>query len=314
MNTPTESILVTGATGTHGGTGRKIVELLRQQALPVRAMVHRVDERCDALHKLGAEIVAADFFDFESLLQAMKGTKRAYFCYPVGAGIVEATVNFVAAAKRSGVDYLVNNSMPVAHPSSPSPLARAQWLSEQVLDWSGICCIHVRGGFFFENILLMAEESIVRDQVIENGFGSAPIVWAAAEDVARVSALVLERREPNENMALLVTGGELLSFPQIAERFSAALGRPVEYVDTGDDYEAWKTKMVENLRIPPAMRDHLVGIAKMVKSIKEPRRPEDTVTRLTGSRAISFDAFLNIHRERLAARLAERRAFRAVTG
>ncbi len=301
--TPTEPILVTGASGRHGGTGFKITELLRERGLPVRAMVHRMDERCDALQSLGAEVVAADFLDFESLVQAMKGTKRAYFCYPVGAGIVEATVNFVAAAKRCGVDYFVNNSMPIAHPSSPSPLARAQWMSEQILDWSGICCVHVRGGFFFENILLLAEDSIVNDRVIENGFGEIPIHWVAAEDVARVSSIILQRREPSENAALLVTGGEALSFPQIAGRLTTLLGRPVEYVDTGDDHDAWKAKMVRNPRISPAMRDHLVGLARLLKSATEPRRPGNTVTKLTGSAAVTFDQFIDTHRERLTTRL-----------
>ncbi|WP_244320659.1 NAD(P)H-binding protein [Streptomyces melanosporofaciens] len=53
-------ILVTGAAGSVGGIGRTVVEELRRRDLPVRAMVHREDERADALRATGAEVVAGD--------------------------------------------------------------------------------------------------------------------------------------------------------------------------------------------------------------------------------------------------------------
>ena len=292
-------ILVTGAAGRHGGTGRRIVELLRQKGRPVRAMVRKMDERCADLVQLGAEVVVADYMDYEALCLALSGVKRAYFCFPVNVGITEATVNFVAAAKASCLEYVVNNSMPIAHPASPSPLARAQWMSEQILNWSGLRCLHVKGAFFFENILLFSEDTIVDRGVIENGFGDAPLLWVAADDVASVAAYELEQADPAQNPAILVTGGELLAFPQIAERISSRLGRKVGYRNTGDDEEAWKKLMSLNPRIPPAMRDHLVGMSRMLKSVRDPRQPGNTFTPLLGKPAVSFDDFLDTHRARL---------------
>ncbi len=292
-------ILVTGAAGRHGGTGRRIVELLREKRLPVRAMVRKMDERCSELEKLGAEVVVADYRDYDALCRALSGVKRAYFCFPVDVGITEATVNFVAAAKVSGLEYVVNNSMPIAHPTSPSPLARAQWMSEQIFNWSGLGCLHLRGGFFFENILLFSEDTIIERGVIENGFGEVPLLWVAADDVARVSAHELERAEPSPNSAILVTGGELLTFPQIAERISTLLGCKVSYRYTGEDAETWKELMALNPRIPVAMRDHLIGISRMLKSGRPPRQPGNTFTPLTGKPALSFDDFLDTHRDRL---------------
>ena len=52
-------ILVTGAAGGLGGVGSTIVEILRQRHLPVRALVHREDERAEALRATGAEVVSA---------------------------------------------------------------------------------------------------------------------------------------------------------------------------------------------------------------------------------------------------------------
>jgi NAD(P)H dehydrogenase (quinone) len=52
-------ILVTGAAGNVGSVGRGVVKL-REGDLPVRALVHRLDERSQSLSEMGAELVVAD--------------------------------------------------------------------------------------------------------------------------------------------------------------------------------------------------------------------------------------------------------------
>jgi NAD(P)H dehydrogenase (quinone) len=293
---PINSVLVTGATGRHGGTGPLIVRLLRERDISVRAMVRRRDERCNELEKLGAKVVVADFTDYRSLLVALEGVEHAYFCYPVAEGIVEATALFAAAGREQGLAHIVNNSMGASHPHSPSRLARAQWLSEQMLDWAGFQCAHVRGGFFFENILLISEETIVREGIIENGFGAVSITWVAAEDLARVCAVAL--LEPSLRGIIWVTGQEVLNFGKIAAAFTDGLGRQVRFVDLSSDYEQWKRVMVENPRINPAMRDHLAGLAEKIKL--NPGIPvTDTVERLTGKKPITLTEFIATHRTRL---------------
>ena len=53
-------ILVAGAAGRFGGVGGAVVDVLLRRGLPVRALVHRDDERADALRAAGAEVVVAD--------------------------------------------------------------------------------------------------------------------------------------------------------------------------------------------------------------------------------------------------------------
>ncbi len=105
-------ILVTGATGK---TGRPVVEQLLAHGYPVRAFVHRVDERSRYLSELGAEVFVGDFHDLPSLRAAMKGVERANFCYPPqGDRLLEAAANVAIAARDEGVEALVNMSQIIA--------------------------------------------------------------------------------------------------------------------------------------------------------------------------------------------------------
>jgi hypothetical protein len=54
-------ILVTGAAGRHGATGRRVTEMLLKRGFSVRAFVRIEDERSEQLQKLGAEIVSKVF-------------------------------------------------------------------------------------------------------------------------------------------------------------------------------------------------------------------------------------------------------------
>ena len=83
-----EPVLVTGAAGgSQGSTGRRITSLLLEKGIPVRAFVHKLDARSDALRELGAEVVQGDLLDRDSVRASLTGRKRAYFTYSVPTGM-----------------------------------------------------------------------------------------------------------------------------------------------------------------------------------------------------------------------------------
>lgn len=57
-------ILITGATGK---TGSAAINDLLQRNLPVRALVHTIDERSEKLRAQGVEIVSGELSDFETV-------------------------------------------------------------------------------------------------------------------------------------------------------------------------------------------------------------------------------------------------------
>src|SRR5215510_13624786 len=133
----TDPILVTGAAGRIGGVGGAIVEFLRQRGLPVRALVHREDERADALRAVGVEVVVADLTRAADVLRALAGCRRVYFGMSVSAPYLEATVSTAAAARERGdLEVFVNISqLTVSQMSLPettdSPQQRQHWLASR---------------------------------------------------------------------------------------------------------------------------------------------------------------------------------------
>ena len=175
-----DPILVTGAAGRVGAVGRTVVELLRQRDIPVRALVHREDERAAALRATGAEVVAGDLTVPVDVARAMAGCRRIYFGLSVSALYLEATVIAAAVARERGdIETFVNISqMTVSQMSlknmTDSPQQRQHWLAEQVLNWSGLPVVHVRPTVFLENPLFMnlAAQSIASDDTIRLPFGT----------------------------------------------------------------------------------------------------------------------------------------------
>ncbi len=127
-----------------------VLDLLEQR-LPVRALVHREDERSTRLATLGAEIATGDPLDIDAVAEALDDVRRAYFVYPIRPGLIEATTTFAQAGAETGLrsgGQHCRRSPPAAPPTATPP--GQHWLAERVLDWSPIGAVHLRLTFFAE--------------------------------------------------------------------------------------------------------------------------------------------------------------------
>jgi uncharacterized protein YbjT (DUF2867 family) len=98
-------ILVTGATGK---TGAAVVNRLLEQEVPVRALVHRRDARSAGFERRGVEVVAADMFDPDQLLDALRGVQRAYYLPFFHTHMIQSTVAFALAARQARLEAIVH--------------------------------------------------------------------------------------------------------------------------------------------------------------------------------------------------------------
>src|SRR4051812_3602160 len=94
-------VLITGATGA---TGSNAINRLLELGIPVKAMVHKIDDRSAALETRGVEILKGDITSLEDISHALEGIDAAYYIYPLGAeGLVESTAFFAQAAIEQDV-------------------------------------------------------------------------------------------------------------------------------------------------------------------------------------------------------------------
>src|SRR5262249_28059668 len=241
----TSPILVTGATGRHGGTGAHLARRLREAGRSVRALVRRVDERPAPPRALGAEVVVGDLHDRASLVPALEGVGSAHFTYPVNAGIVEAAANFAAAARQvGGHPRVVVMSNGASHPESPSHFGRAHWLAEEVLRWAGLDLISLRiASLFYENVTTLHGRSIRDEGGIRNCFGDARRNWISGEDSAEIGLVALLHPERFEGgMVQYPPGAELLSHAEVARVLSEELSRPIRFMPI--TREAWRDELL----------------------------------------------------------------------
>jgi NAD(P)H dehydrogenase (quinone) len=238
-----DRILITAATGH---TGKATAKLLLERGLYVRALVRKEDERSEELVRLGAEIVTGDLHDFASIRAAMKDINRAYFVFPISAGLIEATAYFAQAALDAGIEAIVNMSQISAREDAKSHVAQDHWIAERLLDQTGIATTHLRPTFFAEWFLYYP--AMITSGVIRFPFRRGRHAPIAVSDQARVIAAILQDPGPHKGMTYQLFGAVEMDHSEIARQIGIALGKPVRYeAVTFDEFaEAANNRLGEN--------------------------------------------------------------------
>lgn len=301
-------ILVTGATGRHGGTGAYVARRLRQEGHQVRVLVRTQDERSAALEADGFDVRVGDLRDRSSLLPAMEGVEQATFCFPVDSGIVEAAASFISALRKVSPDArVVVMSMMAAQESSPSHLGRAAWLAEEIMASGGtkVCVLRV-AALFYENLLILHRDSIQAQGVIRNCFGETKMPWISGEDAAELMVAALLHPERFVEQSVCYPRGEVfLSHKQIADVLSEELGREISYENISADQ--WRKELGDLTQrghpvVNQDMARHItaLGVAFSARSGEQAPVAPGALSKLIKRDPMSFRDFARQARQQLA--------------
>ncbi|MFF7716708.1 NAD(P)H-binding protein [Streptomyces sp. NPDC007988] len=285
-----------------GGVGRTVLEQLRAQDMPVRAMVRHDDDRAARLRALGAEVVVGDLTRPESVAAALEGVRRMYFAMPVSPDHLLATTVVASVAREHGqLDGLVGMSQMTvsqmtATSTGESHQQRLHWLAEQVLNWSGLPVVHIRPTSFLDNPLFttLPARTIRESGTIVLPFGTGRTSPVAVDDVARVVSTVLRDPAPHIGHVYELTGPRTLDMHEMAEEFSRALGRSVAYVDVPLD--RWRTEVLAKVGLPPHTEQHIATMARLHQENRYDRASDD-VERVTGVAARSVEEFVSARKD-----------------
>lgn len=221
-------VLVTCAGGK---VGHAVALQLLEQGVTTRALVHREDQRSARLRELGAQVVVADMMDYQQVQAAMAGVDRVYFHPIFDPHALDSTVIFAIAARKAGVEAIVQMGQWLASPDHHSIGTRQAWLSDRLFrllpDTAHVAVIP---GYFADNYLqLIPLASQLGLFPFPTGAGlNAP---PSNEDIARVAVAALLDPHRHDGQAYRPTGPKLLSAKDIAAAMGEALGRKVIHVD-----------------------------------------------------------------------------------
>ena len=269
--------LVTAAAGK---TGRHTALALLSRGLPVRAMVHREDERSAALRSRGAEIVVGNVNDVHDVRNALDGVQRAYWTAPVMPSALEAATLFAAIAEEKRLEVVVSMSQWLADPGHLSAQTRAAWLADRVFDWMPtVGSITVNAGFFAETYTYPLD-SVAQFGVLTLPFGDGLNAPPSNEDIGAVAAALLVDPEPHLGRSYRPTGPELVSPSGYAEILSRVFGRTIRYLDIPF------TMLAKSARTIGFDEYNLIQVKWYVDELKRGtfavNAPTDVVERLTG--------------------------------
>jgi uncharacterized protein YbjT (DUF2867 family) len=303
-----KSVLVTSAAGgRQGKTGRHVSEMLLKRGIPVRAFVHKIDERSDQLRALGAEIFEGDFLDVRSVKRAVQDVSSVYFAYPVQDGLLDATAAMAVAAREAGISRLVNLVMLQSSVDAPTPRMRQNYLSEQVFEWAGIGAVHVRATVFYENLGSQVRLSLPAQGAVRLPWGKEntflPLV--AAEDVARVAVGLLTSPSLTAGTAYPVIGA-VISLKEIIATFGRVLAKDVRYEEISDD--EWRHDALARGYNAHAL-EHLSALWKALRAAGlDPERARfavtDTIEKLGGAKPKTFETFVREGQSEMIAKTA----------
>ena len=284
-----KKVLITGATGATGGNAvRRLLEL----KVPVRALVHKVDERSEKLSSKGVEIAQGDLSDFEAISEALHGITAAYFVFPIQvAGILEATAFFAQAALEQGVGAIVNMSQISARRIAKSHAAQNHWIAERLLDRSGIPVTHLRPTFFAEWLMYLSQ-SIREKDMFPLPFGNARYAPIAAEDQGRVIAAILNDSAEHVGKTYPLYGPKELTQYEVADILTQVLGRKITYVPV--EIEAF-SEMWKERGYSPHFRQHISAVAQDCRDGVF-SGTNDLVEKLTGQKPLQLVDYIIKHK------------------
>jgi hypothetical protein len=150
---------------------------------------------------------------------------------------------------------------------------------------------------FFQNphFYHWAKSAVAKNNELRLPFGSGRIPAIAAYDVARVVAVVLANPTSHFGKSYDLTGPQVVDMNEVANAFSAALGRKISYVPL--DWDEWKaTTLKEHVSKDgweQHTADHLANLAKLVQHVTTEVSPN--VERLTGSPGMGFEQWVKQH-------------------
>lgn len=276
-----KKVLVVGATSK---VGSELVRALAADGESVRAATrHPGDYRAAP----GVEAVGFDYDYEETMMPALEGVDRLFMLSKWTQPRPEFTLNrFIEHARTAGVERVVYMT---ALGMDLNP-AVGQALVEKRVAGSGMGYTLLHPNWLMQNF----SRGFLFPRIREIGMitvpaGNAKVSFVDARDVAEVAKAALN--DPTHQAQVYhLTGGQGLSYGEVAEILATALGRPVTYRTPDED----EFRDILRHGFEPEQAEYLNGLFAYVRD-NQVADVDPTLERLLGRPPTSFEAFARDH-------------------
>lgn len=214
------TVLVTGSTGT---VGRELVTALRQRQVPVREALTALDQFATSGDRCR--------FAFEEPATwgpALDGVDRVFLMRPPAISDIKGVIRpFIQHLALQPIRQVVVLSLMGVNPAMP------HWQLERDVKASGLPATTLRPAFFMQNLQTAYRDDVCDHDRIRLPAGRGRTSFIDTRDIADVAALALSQPEAHAGNAYTLTGGDALSWAQVAAALTTELGRPISYQPIG---------------------------------------------------------------------------------
>jgi len=246
-------IAVVGATGAQGGGLVRAILSDASSGFTARAITRNVNsDKARGLAKLGAEVVAADVDDVESLKRAFTGAYGA-FCITFfwehlspEKEFAQATA-MAKAAKHAGLEHVIwstledtrkwvplsDNRMPTLKGKYKVPHLDAKGEADEVFRELGVPTTFLLTSFYWENLIYFGmgpKKGPDGRLAITFPMGDKKLPGIAAEDIGKCAYGIFKKGREFIGKTVGVAG-EHLTGAQMADALTKALNQEVRYND-----------------------------------------------------------------------------------
>ena len=309
-------IAVVGATGAQGGGLARAILDDPRGGFAARALTRKPDsEKARALAERGAEVVAADLDDRESVTEAFRGAWGAYCVtnfwehFSPEKELAQAA-NMARAAREAGLRHVIwstledtrrwvpleDDRMPTLMGNWKVPHFDAKGEADHLFADAGVPTTYLLTSFYWDNFIYFGlEPKRGADGVlaITLPMGRAPLSGIAAEDIGRCAYGIFRRGEEMVGQTVGIAGGHLTG-DEMAKAMGQALGEEVRYTEvTPEAFRSFGFPGAEDLgnmfQFKRDFNEYYVG----ARDVEKARALNPTLQ--------SFDEWLDRNKERIPA-------------
>ncbi|MBT8381820.1 MAG: NmrA/HSCARG family protein [Ignavibacteriaceae bacterium] len=250
-------IAVLGATGAQGGGLVRAILADKSRNFTVRALTRNVNsDKAKSLAELGAEVVAVDIDNYDSIKNAFAGAYGVYavtfFWEHFSPEKETAQVAAIAkAAKETNVQHVVwstledtrkwvpleDNRMPTLMGKYKVPHLDCKGEADKFFTEQGVPTTNLLTSFYWENFIYFGMAPKKGEDgkfALSLPVGDKKLAGIAADDIGKSAYEIFKNR--NEYIGKTVgISGEQLTGKQMADMFTKSLGQEVTYNDVPFD-------------------------------------------------------------------------------